>query len=190
MTEKNEALLEVHGISPEHTGEQADAVGRAMLIALGAAGRISAKEMEAFVAIATEYGATPEMIEAWRRFDYADAQIAEQPIDMTPRLARHLMYEAIRIERAAAPSGPCPKLTAVARALGVHELVVRTLDAVASASLALRGMRAGVEGAAEGRPGGMPPGAAGGLASIAEQAAKLRELRIKTMDEESPFPKG
>jgi hypothetical protein len=36
----------------------------------------------------------------------------------------------------------------------------------------------------------MPPGAAGGLASITEQAAKLRELRIKTMEEESPFPKG
>lgn len=187
MMEKNEALFETHGVSPDYTEAQAEGVVRAMLIALGASGWISAKEMERFVEIATEYGATLGMIERWRKFDYANAQLADQ-IEMTPRLARHMMYDAIRIVRAATPSGPCPKLTAVARALGVHDVVAKMLDSVASADQALRGMRAGVEEASRGRPGGMPPGAVGGLASITEQTAKLRELRIKTMEEESPFP--
>jgi hypothetical protein len=189
MTEENKALLEVHGVSPEHTDEQAGAVGRAMLIALGAAGRISAKEMEGFVAIAIEYGATHDLIVGWRKFNYADAEIAEQ-IDLTGRLARHMMYDAIRIVRAGAPPGPCPKLAAVARALGVHVAVATTLDGVATADQALRGMRSTVEAATKGRPGGVPAGAEAGLASIIEEAAKLRELRIKTMDEEPPFPKG
>src|SRR4051812_43367789 len=99
MTEENQALVEIHGVSPEYSAEQGVAVGNAMLIVLGSAGLIMSTEMERFVAIATEYGATPEAIGGWRRFDYANAKLADQ-MSVEPRLARHMMYEAVRIVRA------------------------------------------------------------------------------------------
>jgi hypothetical protein len=182
MTEEmNAALVETHGLPPEHTAEQAIAVGNALLIALGSAGGISAREMLRFVVIATEYGATPEAIEGWRRFDYANAKLADQ-MNVDPRLARHLMYEAIRIVREVAPPGPSRKITAVARALGVQPPVVSLLEAAVTAEGALARARETLERSVKRRRGTVPPALAAGLASIAEQEADIREMRLKAMD--------
>ena len=71
MSQTNEALFEIHGMSPEHTQEQTVAVGNAMLVALGSGGPLSAAEMDKFLSLATEYGATPDAIDGWKRFDYS-----------------------------------------------------------------------------------------------------------------------
>jgi hypothetical protein len=180
--EKNAALLAIHGVSPEYTAEQAVAMGNAMLIVLGTSGLILATEMACFVSIATEYGATPEALAGWRRFDYANAKLADQ-MDVGPRLARHMMYDAIRIVRAAAPPGPSRKVTAVARALGVQQAVVSMLDAAVTADEALRRARAQLERSLKRRPPGVvPPAIAAGFASIAEQEEDIRRMRLKAME--------
>jgi hypothetical protein len=182
MTEqRNEALAAVHGVSPEHTEEQATAVGNAMLIALGSAGLILSMEMNRFVEIATDYDAQPEAIAGWRRFDYANAKLAEH-MNVEPRLARHMMYEAIRIVRPSAPPGPSRKLTAVARTLAVQPAVVSMLEAALTAEEALDRARALLERAKKRRPGVVSQKVKTGLATIAEQEEDIRQMRLKTME--------
>jgi hypothetical protein len=185
MSQRNEALFDVHGVSPEHTPQQGVAVGNAMLIALGAGGPLSAKEMDEFVSIATAYGATPDAIESWKRFEYLNGKLSEH-IQLEPRLARHMLYEAIRICSADAPPGAIAKLAQVARVLGVDAHVLASLEAVATAEVALRQARADVSAAANGRPKGTPPGVTAGLATIAEKEGQLRKMRIVTMDSGKP----
>jgi hypothetical protein len=182
MTEENQALVEVHGVSPEHTAEQGVAVGNALLIVLGSAGLIMSTEMERFVDIATEYGAPPEAIGGWRRFDYAHAKLADQ-MSVEPRLARHLMYEAVRIVRAGAPPGPLRKITAVARALGVQSAVVSMLEAAVTAEEALRRARAQLERSLKRRPGVVPKAVTAGFATIAEQEGDIRRMRLRAMED-------
>jgi ATPase subunit of ABC transporter with duplicated ATPase domains len=185
MSQRNEALLEVHGVSPEHTHEQAVAVGNALLIALGSAGSLTPKEMETFLSIATSYGASPDAIEGWKRFDYAGGKIADH-VQLEPRLARHLMWEAIRICRAGSPPGADAKLSKVARALAVDIAVLAPLQGFATAEDALeKGRAALIEGTA-GMKKGTPQGATAGLAAIAEKAAYLRKMRIATMETGKP----
>lgn len=182
MTEqRNETLVAIHGVSPEHTEEQATAVGNAMLIALGSAGLILSMEMNRFVEIATDYDATDEAIAGWRRFDYANATLEDQ-ITVEPRLARHMMYEAIRIVRPSAPPGPSRKLTAVARTLAVQPATVSMLEAAVTAEEALARARATLERTMKRRPGMVSPKIATGLATIAEQEGDIREMRLKTME--------
>jgi hypothetical protein len=187
MSQRNEALFEVHGVSPEHTPQQGVAVGKALLIALGAGGPLSAKEMDAFVSIATAYGATPDAIEGWKRFEYANAKLSDH-IQLDPRLARHMLYEAIRICSPDAPPGSVAKLAKVARALGLQIDVLATLEALATSEAALRQARADASKAGEGLPEGKenPAGVAAGLALIAEKEAYLRSMRIATMDSGKP----
>lgn len=182
MTEEgNAALVEIHGVLPEYTAEQAIAVGNAMLIVLGCAGLVLATEMATFVTIATEYGATPEALAGWRRFDYANAKLGDQ-MDVGPRLARHMMYDAIRIVRAAAPPGPSRKVTAVARALGVQQAVVSMLDAAVTAEEALGRARAQLERSKKRRRGEVSPALMAGFASIAEQEQDIRRMRLRAME--------
>lgn len=180
--EQNEALLEIHGVSPEYTREQGVAVGNSLLIVMGSVGMILNGEMERFVAIATTYGASPEEIAGWRRFDYANAKLADQT-EVGPRLARHLMYEAIRIVRAMAPPGPSRKITAIGRALGVQPAVVSMLEAAVTAEEALGRARARLSRSAKRRPGVVSAPVAAGLASVAEQEEDIRRMRLKSMDE-------
>ncbi|MFT3772852.1 MAG: hypothetical protein QM820_46290 [Minicystis sp.] len=183
MTEqRNEALVEVHGVSPEHTEEQATAVGNAMLIVLGSAGLIMSMEMNRFVEIAADYDATPEEIAGWRRFDYANANLADQ-MSVEPRLARHMMYEAVRIIRPSAPPGPSRKITAVARTLGVQQATVSMLEAAVTAEEMLARARATLERSAKRRPGVVSPKIEAGFATITEQEADIRQMRLKAMED-------
>jgi hypothetical protein len=182
MTEqRNEALVQIHGVAPEHTEEQATAVGNAMLIVLGTAGLILSMEMDRFVELAAEYDATPEEIAGWRRFDYANAKLADQ-MSVGARLARHMMYEAIRIVRPSAPPGPSRKLTAVARTLGVQQAVVSMLEASVTAEEMLARARTTLERAMKRRPGMVSAKVAAGLATIAEQEGDIRQMRLKAME--------
>jgi len=181
MSQRNEALFDVHGVSPEHTPEQGVAVGNALLIALGSGGPLSAKEMEAFLSIATEYGATPDAIDGWKRFDYASGKVSDH-IQLDPRLARHMMYEAIRICSADAPPGPIAKLGNVARALGVDLAAHASLEAFVTTEAALRDARSELPATADNLKKGRPASATAALAAIAEQEGKLRKLRLSTMD--------
>jgi hypothetical protein len=185
MSERNEALFEVHGVSPEHTPEQGVALGKAMLIALGSAGPLSAKEMEAFLAIATEYGATPEAIEGWKRFDYANGKVDDH-LKLDARLARHMMYDAIRICAADAPPGPIAKVAQVGRALGIDRGALASLEAVTTAEDALRRARSALSAAGKGMAKGMPPAALAGLGGLAAQESKLRTMRLSIMDSGKP----
>ena len=99
MSEKNQALFEAHGVSPGSTPAERVAIGKAMLIAVGAGGSLSPGEMERFLSLATAYGADPEAIDEWKRFDYARARLSDH-FKGDARLARHLVYDAIRICRA------------------------------------------------------------------------------------------
>jgi hypothetical protein len=185
MSQRNEALLEVHGVAPEHTHEQAVAMGKAMLVALGSGGPLSPEQMEAFVSIATAYGATPDAIEGWKRFDYASGKVSDH-LQLDPRLARHMMWEAIRICRVGAPPGAAAKLGNVARALGIDRAVLAPLEAVATGEDALQKARATVSAAGQGLKKGTPPGVTAGLAAIAEKEALLRKMRIATMETGKP----
>jgi hypothetical protein len=185
MSQRNEALFEVHGVSPEHTPQQGVAVGNAMLIALGAGGPLSVKEMEAFLSIATAYGATPDALEGWKRFDHANGKL-EDHVQLDPRLARHMLYEAIRICSADAPEGPVAKLVEVARVLGVDRFVLASLEAVATAEVALRQARSELSVAGNGLPKGTPPSVTAGLAVIAEKEGQLRKVRIAMMETGKP----
>ena len=187
MSQRNEALFEVHGVSPEHTPEQGVAVGNAMLIALGSGGPLSAKEMEAFLSIATEYGATPDAIDGWKRFDYAGGKVSEH-IQLDPRLARHLLYEAMRICQADVASGPAEKNASVASALGVEQGELATLEAVMAAEGALSEARLAMSEACNNLPEGKPtpPTVTAGLAAIAQKEGQLRTMRIAVMDSGKP----
>jgi hypothetical protein len=185
MSQRNDALFEVHGVSPEHTPEQGIAVGNALLIALGAGGPLSAREMDEFFSIATAYGATPHALEGWKRFDYAKGKVSDH-IQLDPRLARHMLYEAIRILSAGAPPGPVAKIAAVARVLGVDAGERASLEAVAGAEVTLRQARAEVAMAGKGLPKGTPPGVTAGLAAIADKEAQLRKMRIAAMESGKP----
>lgn len=185
MSQRNEALFEIHGVSPEHTHEQAVAVGKAMLIALSADGPLSPQEMETFLSIATAYGATPEAIEGWKRFDPTKGKVSDH-LQLEPRLGRHMMYDAIRICRAGAALGSVAKLSSVARALGIDRAVLAPLEAVATGEDALRKARELVTAASSELKQGTPPGATAGLATIAEKEAHLRKMRIATMETGKP----
>ena len=182
MSQRNEALFDIHGVSPEHTHEQAARVGNALLIALGSGGLLSAAEMEAFVSIAQGYGATPDAIDAWKRFDYASGKIADQ-ITRDARLARHMLYEAVRI--CSAPPGTAAKLVGVAAALGTEPGVLETLQAVVAAEESLREARATL--AATDREAKTPAGATkAAYAAIAVKEAEMRKLRLSTMETGKP----
>lgn len=180
MSQRNEALFENHGVSPEHTPEQAVALGNAMLIALGSGGRVSSREMEELVSIAKGYGATPEAIAAWKRFDYAKGKISDQ-IQLTPRLARHMLYEAIRICSAGAPPGPVAKLAGVAGALGTEPGVLEALQAVVMAEDSLRDARSKLTeagGEVKNAPAGSTRVA---FATIGDKERDMRRMRLSTM---------
>lgn len=188
MRERNEALFESHGAAPEHTHEQAIRVGNAMLIALGAGGPLSAAEMDAFLSIAGAYGATPDAIDAWKRFAYASGKIADH-VELNPRLARHMLYEAIRVCRAGVPpgSGPVAKLGSIAAALGTEPGVVDTLQAIVLGEESLREARATVAATEkeEKTPSGSTKAA---FAAIDEKAAGMRKMRLSTMETGKPRP--
>lgn len=187
MNQNNEALVRVHGVSPGHTPEQGVAVGNAVLIAVGAGGPLSAEEMAEFLSIATEYGAPPDAIDGWKRFDYAGGKVSEH-LQLDPRLARHLLYEALRICHADAASAPAEKKAGVARALGVDPGELATLEAVMTAEGALSQARLAMSEAAgklpEGKP--TPPTMTAGLAAIAQKEGQLRAMRIAVMDSGKP----
>lgn len=184
MSQRNETLFESHGVSPEHTHEQAIALGNAMLIALGAGGPLSAEEMDAFVSIAKGYGATPEAIDGWRRFDPASGKIADH-IQLTPRLARHMLYEAVRICGAGAPSAPVAKLAGVAGALGAEPGVRETLEAVVMAEASMQEARATLA-ATEAEPKTPSGSTKAAFAAIDETAAGMKRLRLAMMETGKP----
>jgi uncharacterized tellurite resistance protein B-like protein len=189
MAEKNEALLRVHGVSPEHTPEDRLAVGKALLIVLGAGTALSPREMGSFVSIATTYGATPEEIEAWRRFDHARARLADH-LQVEPRLARHLLYDVIRICRTDGvyAARERAKVSEAARLLGVSPTIVASLEAVTEIEGALVKARAALQVIADQRPKGAVPGAVAGLKEITEQEASIRRTRISTMEDDHGIP--
>jgi hypothetical protein len=189
MSQRNEALFEAHGVSPEHTHEQGVALGNALLIALGSGGPLSASEMEEFVSNATAYGATPEALAAWKRFDYTRGKISDH-VELHPRLARHMLYEAIRICGAGAPPGPIAKLVDVARALGLDRGALAALEGVNAGEVALRRARADLSAGVEGRASATLPGVVASFERIAKQADKLRNMRISTMETGKPAATG
>jgi hypothetical protein len=180
MSPRNDALFEAHGVSPEHPRDQAVAIGNALLIALGGSRGISKDEMATFVSIATAYGAPPDVIEGWQRFDSAGGKISDH-VALEPRLARHLMYEALRICGGGTVSGPGSRVMDIARSLGVDRAVLAPLEAVVNAEEALRGARSTMSENA-GTAG--PPSAA--LTALAESEAKLRRMRIAIMETGKP----
>jgi hypothetical protein len=189
MSEKNQALMEAHGTSPETTLEEGVAIGKAMLIAVGAGGALSPKEMERFLSVATAYGAAPDATDTWKRFDYANARISDH-FKGSARLARHMMYDVIRICRADGDRArQRAKAKEAGRLLGVHPTLTASLGGIVEAEEALRNARAAIEAAVKARTSGAPAVAAG-LSDIAEQEASLRKKRISLMDEDNglPFP--
>jgi hypothetical protein len=189
MSEKNQALLEVHGVSPESTPEERVAIGKAMLIAVGAGGSLSPSEMECFLSVATAYGAAPEAIVEWKRFDHTHARLADH-FEGDARLARHLMYDVIRICRAGGDAKRArAKAAEAGRLLGVHPSLVSSLEGIIEAEGALRHARAAVEVTVKGRTDGVPAPIAAGLGEIAEQEASLRRTRISMMDEDKRLPR-
>jgi hypothetical protein len=190
MSKTNQALIEAHGVSPEATPEERLAIGKAMLTAVGAGSALSPKEMERFLSVATAYGADPDAIDEWKRFDYANARIADH-FKGNAQLARHLMYDVIRICRA---DGDAARQRARAREagriLGVHPGLVASLGGIIEAEEALRNACAAIQVTVTARTNGTPPAAAAGLDKIAEQEASLRKKRLSIMDEDNglPFP--
>jgi tellurite resistance protein len=186
-TVTNEALMEAHGASPQHTREERVAIGNAMLIVVGASGALSPNEMGCFVSIVTAYGAPPDAIDAWQRFDYANARLSDH-LKVDPRLARHLLYDAIRICRADgvyAARGRA-KVAEAARLLGVQPGLVASLEAIVETEEALRNARAVLQKCTG--PKGAAPGAVASLRELAAQEASLRRTRIATMDEDHGRP--
>jgi hypothetical protein len=189
MSDEKAALREAHGVSPEASPEERLAIGKALLIALGASGPLSAKQMERFVAIATSYGASPDAIDAVKRFDYARARI-DDATKPGAKLARHLMYEAIRISRAEGTYGEREraKVAEAGRALRVPAGIVAALEGIVDGEEALRKARAAIQAAASARGAGAPSSIAAGLAQLAEQESALQRTRIEMMDEDRGLP--
>jgi hypothetical protein len=181
----NDALLHVHGVSPEHTEEEAIAVGKALLVAVAGGAPLSAAEMATFVSIAAAYGATAEVVDAWKKLD-ATSGAASDHVALTPRLARHLAYEAIRVCRAGGAYGPGEREKAAhaARRLGVTPGVLSSLEGMVEAETALRAARATVEAAIKRRPGDAPASLVAGLSEITGQEAVLRRSRVALLEDD------
>jgi hypothetical protein len=188
MSDENQALIEVHGESPESTPEECIAVGKAMLIVLGSGGPLSAKEMERFLSIAAAYDAAPEAVDELKRFDYANASLSDH-FKGDARLGRHLMYDAIRILRADGDRAhQRVRAKEAARLLGVDPSIVASLESIVEAEEALRHARAVVEDAVNGRANGAPIAVAAGLKEITGKEAALRRTRLSLMDEGKGAP--
>jgi hypothetical protein len=187
MTEKNQALMEAHGVSPASTPEERVAIGKAMLIVVGAGGPLSPREMERFLSVATAYGAAPEAIAEWKRFDHAHARLSDH-FSGDARLARHLTYDAIRICRAEGDRTRARARAAEAgRLLGVHPSLVTSLEGILDAEEALRQAHAAVQATVKGQTSDVP-GVVAGLEEIATKQATLRRTRLSMMDEDKGLP--
>jgi tellurite resistance protein len=83
-------------LAPESVARQA----RALMIIIGADGRISDPEKQAFLELARLLGATDAMIAELRGFDYLHERLEDYLEPADPPVARRLLYDAITIAHA------------------------------------------------------------------------------------------
>jgi uncharacterized tellurite resistance protein B-like protein len=116
---------------------------RTILVILGADGKISPKELEAFMDLGRRVGAPPEGMAAIQTFDWKNANLKDNLPAVSGGWKGLLLYLAIMVASADEEYHPSEraKVHQAAEALGVNPALVAAIEGVAAAEIALRNAR-------------------------------------------------
>lgn len=92
-------LRENYGILQPLPDEVRLSIGKAILVAAGADGDLSKREMDYFLGLQKGLGATDAMLEQWQKFDYRGQRMDALLDKATQPYARIVLYDAIRVAR-------------------------------------------------------------------------------------------
>jgi tellurite resistance protein len=147
MAKAPQYLVEVHGDPATHAAHeipmkaQVD-FGKAVLVIAAADGVLSDVERNYFIEMARGFGAPEAALEEYRKFDPKSAKLEDLLDPEYRHMARHFVYDAIRVSRA---DGYHEKEAAAvrkaAKSLNVDDWVVSSLEALIEAEDGLRKTR-------------------------------------------------
>ncbi len=123
--------------------------GKAVLIIVGADGRVSDAEMRAWLGIARACGASEELVRAWVELDHGSARLEDciAGISADPEnpgeIALAFLYDAIRVSRADGDYADKERaaVARAARTLGIPHAQLAALESLVEAEAGLRALR-------------------------------------------------
>ncbi len=142
-TLKDFGFREIRGATPP-SHEDMEVYGNVLLAIAGADGEISAREWEFLEGLARSLGATDQLIQKWRAFDYKKANLESLLKHAHVKTRRRaLLYDAIRVSRADGVYAKEERAAAAraAKTLGVDPAVVAAIEGLVEMETSLRNMR-------------------------------------------------
>lgn len=142
-------LREVHGEAlpnnrkmDEVSLEENTRIAKAVMIISAADGQISETERDYFIGMVSAFGAPPPQIEELRKFDTKDARLEDYIGPELRPMARHFLYDAIRVSRI---DGYHEKERAAvrksARLIGIDESIVTAIEGLVEIEASVRDAR-------------------------------------------------
>lgn len=135
-------VRQTFGVTFPLTPALREKVGKAILVVAGADGALSDTEMDYFLGLARTWGASDAQLEAFQKFDYRAARLADLLDAETRPLARIILYEAVRIARSDGFAANEREAAArAAKMLGLDAHIVVDIEALLGIEDAVRAAR-------------------------------------------------
>ncbi len=140
-------LIEVHGDPSKHASHEIPMkarldFGKAVLVIAAADGVLSKTERDYFLEMSRGFGAPEPVLEEYRKFDPKSAKLDELLDPEYRHLARHFVYDAIKVARADGyHEKEAEAVRKAAKILGIDDWTVSSIEALIEAEDGLRKAR-------------------------------------------------